>query len=345
MNCFHKVLAGGLTGSALIFSPVTAAEETAPFSLGVVADYSTFDVEGAAEQSVGRMLVDLAFEYQSSQFTFFANGQLQRGKNASDFVGDIQAFSNIDESNFEKVYEAWGLWALGECGWAVKFGQIDLNTELAFVDTAGEFINSSMGFSPTIFVLPTYPDPTLGLVATKSFGRNNMVFAVNAGAGRDDFSDKFYMAEWQSHLAGLSFKVGAWYHDGAFASLVNGLVTDGTHGYYLIGEGKSDDAELGYYIQYGYADEDYSEIAQHIGFGIFQQQSAIDNLIWGIGLSSVVLSDALNTARGKETSIELFAKYELNEFFAIKPDLQYIVSPSGDKRNELVATMRFEVGF
>ena len=52
-------------------------------------------------------------------------------------------------------YEQW-LW---NKRFRFKIGRVDANSEFAFVDNGAEFINSSFGFSPTIFLLPTYPDP------------------------------------------------------------------------------------------------------------------------------------------------------------------------------------------
>lgn len=36
---------------------------------------------------------------------------------------------------------------------------MDTNTEFAYADVAGDFSNSSAGFSPTIFAFPSCPDP------------------------------------------------------------------------------------------------------------------------------------------------------------------------------------------
>ena len=41
---------------------------------------------------------------------------------------------------------------------------VERATEFIYAENAGGFINSAMGFSPTMFVLPTYPEATLGAV-------------------------------------------------------------------------------------------------------------------------------------------------------------------------------------
>jgi len=47
----------------------------------------------------------------------------------------------------------------------IKAGKIDANTEFALVENGADFLNSSMGYSPTILVMPTYPNARHGLNA------------------------------------------------------------------------------------------------------------------------------------------------------------------------------------
>ena len=84
---------------------------------------------------------------------------MQHGRNASRDIGDIQAFSNIDAGDRSQVGELWYEQWLFEKRLRFKIGRLDANNEFAFVEHGAEFLHSSMGPSPTIFVLPTYPDP------------------------------------------------------------------------------------------------------------------------------------------------------------------------------------------
>ena len=45
----------------------------------------------------------------------------------------------------------------------IKFGKVDASSEVAYVEHASVMLNSSFGVSPTIFALPTYPDPATSL--------------------------------------------------------------------------------------------------------------------------------------------------------------------------------------
>ena len=46
---------------------------------------------------------------------------------------------------------------------AIAFGKQDVNTDFDHVNAAQEFIHQSYGSSATLFTLPTYPDPAIGL--------------------------------------------------------------------------------------------------------------------------------------------------------------------------------------
>ncbi len=91
--------------------------------------------------------------------TFYTDYQAFVGFDGSRDIGDIQAFSNIDLNKRSQLAEFWYEQWLWNKGFRFKIGRVDANSEFAFVDNGADFINSSMGFNPTIFVFPTYPDP------------------------------------------------------------------------------------------------------------------------------------------------------------------------------------------
>lgn len=337
-----------LTTSALILLGVahSSAANTSEFAASLVIDTSVFSAAGQDKHIVSRGLLDVGYETSMDNFTFFISGQAQRGENGSDYIGDIQAFSNIDEDDFEKLYEAWLQYEFSDIGTRVKIGQMDVNGEFAFADNAGEFINSSMGFSPTVFTLPTYPDPALGFMLAQSISDSNeMAFAVHAGADNEDFDDLFYIAEWRYMGDGFNAKIGGWHHDGDFERLSDGSIDSGVQGYYLLAEGQFSENGWGYYLQFAGSDEDVSEISCHFGVGVTTENIGIADTMMGIGVSMVRLSDWLETEENTEVAWEAFLRYEYSDHVAIKPDIQYIASPSGESRNEFVATLRLELSY
>ncbi|MHC4181110.1 MAG: carbohydrate porin, partial [Planctomycetota bacterium] len=93
--------------------------------------------------------------------TIFLYGQNGHGRGLTErHVGDFQVLSNIDAPDFMQVSEYW--W---ERGWfdgrvRVRLGKQDANEDFAVVEPAGDFINSSFGFHPTI-PMPTFPFPSM----------------------------------------------------------------------------------------------------------------------------------------------------------------------------------------
>lgn len=76
---------------------------------------------------------------------------------------EAQIYSNIDASSRTTLYEAWFQKSFFSERIRLKAGKMDANTEFAAGSTAADFLNSSMGFSPTILSFPSYPEPKAGL--------------------------------------------------------------------------------------------------------------------------------------------------------------------------------------
>ncbi len=97
--------------------------------------------------------------------SFYVEGYVTGGNGPTGLIGDYQVVSNIEAPPLEIVSEVWWEQWYGDESVRTKVGKIDLNTEFALSTSALEFINSSMGFSPTIFTLPTFPEPAFGVCA------------------------------------------------------------------------------------------------------------------------------------------------------------------------------------
>jgi carbohydrate-selective porin OprB len=123
------------------------------------------------QRAVSRYLLGIGFAADLEKVlgwrgaTVFVDFQHHDGTLGEAIVGDFQVFSNIDAPRRTQIPRAWL-----ETHWLsdrlrIKAGKIDANNEFAYTLSGGSFLNSSMGFSPTIFVMPTYPDPAGGMVA------------------------------------------------------------------------------------------------------------------------------------------------------------------------------------
>ncbi len=314
--------------------------------------------------------------------TLFADYYSQVGRDGSRNVGDIQAFSNIDSvDNVHQLAELWYEQWLFSRKLRIKVGKVEANSEFAFVDAAGEFINSSGGFSPTVFNLPTYPDPAMSVNAfvyptewlyigggvydgalndgIRTGGRGPSTFFNNAKS--DDY---FLIGElgitWpdSAKWGAGRFAIGPWYHSGDFGRF-DGSTARGTEGFYTLieqriwrenPEAKDDEQGVSLFFQYGYADQKVSEIANHVGVGLYSVGpiSGRDEDSAGIMVSFVDLSDRSGAGFAQdETALELFYRLQVTPFLSLKPNLQYIFDPSGTRMidDALVGTLRAELVF
>jgi carbohydrate-selective porin OprB len=106
---------------------------------------------------------------------------------------------------------------------------------------------------------------------------------------------------------------------------------------------------LGLSVQFGWTPSGENEITQH--YGVSLQYTGLipdrDADILGLGVHHVSLCGQIQSleSRYSETAIEVFYKYQLNEFLSLKPDVHYIVNPNGDGRDAIAAGVRVEISF
>lgn len=146
--------------------------ETAPVELNAtwIVDASQ-SLRGGLTTNRGavRNLFELAVSASTEPLLGFSGGavglsfQNQAGRDGSRLSGDLQVFSNIDADGRSQLAELWYEHVFEDIPLRIRVGKVDANTQFAFVEHGIEFLQSSMGFSPTVFVLPTYPDPSPGI--------------------------------------------------------------------------------------------------------------------------------------------------------------------------------------
>ncbi|MBK6778316.1 MAG: carbohydrate porin [Gemmatimonadetes bacterium] len=295
----------------------------------------------------------------------FVGMQSQGGANGSALAGDFQAFSNIDAEHFHRLAEAWYEQRLAGDRVRIKAGQVDANSEFAVLEPAGEFLNASGGFSPTIYALPTYPEPTPSVSA---FVRPTGWLGVSGGLFRGSLarSDRpdaptgaaFVIGEAAAQWASGHLALGYWRHPGGYAERFAGGFAAAPSGFYLTADqrlsgtpGTEEQGPSGLVAlaKFGWADDRVSEAGQHLMLGVVAEAPfGRGGEAAGLMVSHVDLSDdpAAGFA-GDETAVELFYRLPAMGFLTLRPDLQLIVRPSGDVRvgNALVGTLRAEVAF
>ncbi len=329
---------------------------------------------GVRERWTSRWLLQVGASFDLDELagwkggTFYAGFHVHRGRDGSLDAGDIQAYSNIDADRFTEVDELWLEQELLDGRLRLKVGRVDANSEFACLEAAGDFLNSSAGFSPTILALPTYPDPEPGV---NVFVKVSPRVSVGAGVYRSPLArrtltltpdERFAIAEvkvrWEAGGGGV-LGVGGWHETGTLERF-DGGVEDGTSGAYAVLEqrlwaaGGTDEEPvraLTLFAQYGSADEDVGEFGHHYGIGLLWKAPLPGRPgdVAGLMVSRVDLSDV--PAAGfpdDETAWEAFWSFEVTPWLRLQPDVQYIQHPSGGADgvdDALVGTLRVLVDF
>ncbi|MDF1838331.1 MAG: carbohydrate porin, partial [Planctomycetota bacterium] len=211
---------------------------------------------GLESDDFGRYLADINFALDMESLAGIEGASIgvdlyaQAGRNASDAVGDVQGVSNIDTINTKIIAEVWWQQKFANDRLRIKVGKVEANSEFASPSTAGEFLNSSMGFSPTISAFPSYPNPAYSISAFVHGEHSYVGLGVFDGAtqagiatgnhGAGSFlgnpSDLFWVLEASTEWdRGLSARAacGLWYHSGTFDTFAGGT-DEGTSGFYGI---------------------------------------------------------------------------------------------------------------
>jgi carbohydrate-selective porin OprB len=196
--------------------------------------------------------VDLNSLVGESAGRVHANWYAMAGRGISALAGDVQGLSNLESMPRRVLAELWWeRWFLDDA-LRVKLGKVDTNCEFAFSEVAGDFLNSSMGYSPTIFTLPTFPDPAWS--AQVEWRAQELVsarLAVADGAGQEGVktgahgpstllgspADLFLVGEvdlaWNSGGGGR-IQFGGWRHTGVFARFDGGTEPHATGGFVVL---------------------------------------------------------------------------------------------------------------
>jgi len=332
---------------------------------------------GVDDRTTTRALTDLGVDVDLERAAGLAGTRAylelytQAGRNASDVVGDAQGLSNIDAENVAQLAELWVEHGAADGAWRFKLGKVDANGEFANVGAASEFLNSSAGYSPTIFPFPSYPDPatSANLFASPADGWQVGIGVYNAVDGGTvsgrrrlpaDFDELFVVGQvdrtWgvEGEAGAGRAAVGGWHHTGAFDRF-DGGTESGTAGSFalleqrLVARGEEEgDLELTGFLQWGCADEAVSAFEGHLAAGLVAGGLVPGRESWdtGLYLTRADLSDDPGAGLGSgELAIELFQEVVLTPSVVLRPDLQVIVDPSGreDIGDAWVFTLRVEL--
>lgn len=348
-----------------------------------VLDSSWITSGGADRGNATRYFVHAGFTFDLERLvdfsgaTVFASFESKNGRDGSELAGDLQAFSNIDGPDFTQVNEVWWEQVLFDDAVRFKIGKVDANSEFATVDYGGDFTHASMGFSPTIFTLPTYPDPATSVnvfvhpapnayLGVGYYDGSGQEGVRTGGRGPSTFfgepSDAFWIAEagvrWNeegAHPGRLA--AGFWAHTGTFDRF-DGGTESGTEGWYMTldqfvwrehADEENDEQGIATFAQWGIADGDVSEIDTHFGAGVVWRGAIAhrDDDVLGLGGTWAGLSSepGAGFTEDGELAFEMFYRAFVLPAVAIQPVLHYILDPGGDRTldDAFIASVRLDI--
>jgi porin len=257
----------------------------------------------------------------------------------------------------------------------VKLGKLDASTEFDSSPTAQQFLNRSGGSSPTLFTLPTFPDPAtsanlfinptsdiqIGLgIYDGSFAGGTRTGSLGPARFLDRDDNLLLISEldksWTLALPGLPGRVGVggWFSTNRLPRL-NGSTADGTGAPYALVDqalwrtnpgNPSDKTGLDVFGMYGYADPAILSYDEHLGAGITWTgpSAARPNDLIGLAFQAVHFSPAFHPTTPYEVNYEIFYQAQITPWFVIKPDLQYITGPGGQGAPDALAlTLRLQL--
>ncbi|MCE2884005.1 MAG: carbohydrate porin [Planctomycetaceae bacterium] len=371
----------------------TAAED-AGFELNgsVITEWSRVFSGGTDNASAFRFLLDLNLTVDleklidlkgGSVFADFQNADTGMGALVH---GGFQPYSNIAiDGSITQLSQLWYEQWLFDDVLRVKVGKVDANTEFAYIPAAGGFINASAGFTPTIFALPTYPNPSTSInvflyptetwyVGFGAYDGAATIDGVPTGSRgpstffSDDLSDDWFLIAESGVTIGeagflrdLRVAAGGWWLVGDVPNF-DGGTDDGTGGVYALAESRvwapdgvdfgndEDTRGLWAFLQAGWSDPNVALAAQQYGGGCSLTGTfpGRDDDSTGIYASYVVFGDDPTSGLGDaEFSLEIFYDIAITPFLHLKPDLQWFHDPSGDGSTDdaLVGTLRLTITF
>lgn len=311
-----------------------------------------------------------------SAFADFLSSDMRGGsRDAGDAMGidDAETGENVDQ-----VSELWYQQAMLGGLLRVKIGKIDANTEFNATSTNALHMHATAATNLTMFNLPTWPDPAMGVLAVftpvewayASAGIFDGGLAEGRGTGRHGPRDLWHgSAAYCIAEGGLRWGdlcdlgpgragLGAWYSGGSHARF-DGDTQNGTAGGYLVaeqrllpGRERPDEAEAGLfaYFRAGFADDHVVIAGFHLAAGLSLHGTFDGRAHDTAGLTFAFADLSDDPAAGTpddEFTVEVFYRIAITPWLTVMPDVQFIVNPGGTGTldDAVVGALRVEISF
>ena len=323
---------------------------------GVAQDVVDADKEVLRDKDKGyaAVAVDVALSSDiSKQDRTFVLLEMGSGKNPE---SEIASFSGIIDEALSmvpvetddgdvRISEAWYehdfLFQGGKA--RLRFGKIDITTDF---DGNAYAVDENTQFISPVFVnniaveWPDYAFGSMLWVETKSFDFG-LGYADANGEWDDILDYPFLIAQATVRLTPWgrpgNYRIYAWYN-GEKHDELKGHGTDQGYGIAL-----SFDQEVfegvGVFLRYGWQNDDIYEYDQALSFGLslsgnlWGRKDDTFGLGFGIAFLSSDYEDLLEKREGKDAEdeyhLEIYYKFQINDYLALTPDIQWTDNPAG----------------
>ncbi len=292
-----------------------------------------------------------------------------------DVIGSHNGTSNIENTRLFRLEEAWYEQIFMDDKASIKVGLIDLNSEFDTIDPAGLFLNPAHGIGtdysqsglngPSIF-----PSTSMAARVLYDLGDGwSFRTGVFDGAPNDPDRPQHHAIKFNEGALiaselnketdrGWRMGLGIWHYTDShdrFARTSDLDFDAKSQGIYAFAHGpiaKNTDT----WVRYGKATTAVNPYSSYLGMGIVRSAPFgrdDDQIGFAIARSRNGNPFMAAEARGgnimgrTETNFELSYRIQLNDTFAIQPDIQYIKNPgtTPDVDDAFVIGMRFEIAF
>lgn len=313
--------------------------------------------------------------------TLYVEGLNIHGGHPSSLAGDAQGVSNLEGPARSTLYEGWIQQNLFGDRLSILVGRYDLNTEFYRLQSAGLFLNSSLGIGPEFSQSgrngpSIYPNTSSGVRIAWKPARGVVLRAVAFDGGllvaesaylfrtasKDDspHNPRFRLGR----MAGLppyaaKIALGTWHYRGKYADLSEPIQHRGSTGAYLLTDvtvykdPERPARRINLFGQFGAGDARVNRFARYTGAGIVTSGllNARENDELGVAIAVAHngghFAAAQSSAARSETTLECTYLAPLTSHLAIQPDVQYVMHPDTDRtrKNAFVASLHFELSF
>lgn len=286
-------------------------------------------------------------------------------------LGDWMGYDGWDSMPFNQISECWYQQKLFKEKLRLKLGKQDANTDFGYLNTGWDFMNLAFSVNPTT-PMPTYPYPTFGFVAevfpkewlsikNGIYSKFNTPFNITEILikPKTKLPGRYMIGAWEwSDSNGMSAPYAM---DSSGASIYNNF--NRNYGAYagfeqmIYKENKKNNNDmqgLTLFGQAGISPSNKNDMSKYIGAGLHyigpipkrdkdRAGIAIANGSFASRLSGV--GSDYGARVGSETVFECFYRIQVNNWFYLQPDIQFIMNPGGMYQNSTAVGLRSVITF